>query len=83
VAVPQEEVSTLAGSDQEWTERQLVAPVDIPDIREICASAGISLRSMGRTYDEDPLIFKCAAAAGTLACSLHQRSDVLSNEDMK
>jgi len=83
VAVPQEEVSTLAGSDQEWTERQLVAPIVVPDIREICASAGISLRSMGRTYDEDPLIFKCAAAAGTLACSLHRRSDVRSNEDMK
>lgn len=83
VAVPSEETAYLAGNDQEWTERQLVAPIVVPDIREICASAGISLRSMGRSYDEDPLIFKCAAAAGTLACSLHRRSDVRSNEDMK
>jgi hypothetical protein len=83
VAVPRDAAGDLAGSDQDWTQRQLVAPVDIPDIREICSSAGITLRTMGRLYDEDPLIFQCAAAAGTLACSLHRRSDVRSNEDMK
>ncbi len=81
VAVPRGDAWHLAGRDQEWTERQLVAPVEIPDIRKICASAGIPLRSMGRSYDEDPLIFQCAAAAGTLASTLRHSSAMRSEKD--
>jgi len=81
VAVPRGDVWQLAGRDQEWTERQLVAPVEIPDIREICLSAGVNLRSMGRSYEDDPLIFQCAAAAGTLASTLHYSSAMRSEKD--
>ena len=81
VAVPRGDAWHLAGREQEWTERQLVAPVEIPDIRKICSSAGIPLRSMGRSYDEDPLIFQCAAAAGTLASTLRNSSAMRSEKD--
>jgi len=81
VAVPRGDAWHLAGRDQEWTERQLVAPVEIPDIRKICSSAGITLRSMGRSYDEDPLIFQCAAAAGTLASTLSNSLAMRSEKD--
>jgi hypothetical protein len=81
VAVPRMDVDHLAGRDQEWTERQLVAPVDTPDIREFCQAAGIALRTMGRSYEEDPLIFQCAAAAGTLASSLLHPASMRSDKE--
>ncbi len=81
VAVPRTDAWHLAGRDQEWTERQLVAPVDIPDIRKVCRTAGIALRTMGRSYEEDPLIFQCAAAAGTLASTLLHPAAMRSEKD--
>lgn len=38
-----------------------------------CQHAGITLRSMGRGYDSDPLFFQAAAAAGDYAASLVRR----------
>lgn len=45
-------------------ERHAVAHVEIPDVVALLADHGLHVTSMGRPAAEDPILFRCAAAAG-------------------
>lgn len=47
--------------------RHEVVTVDVDEPAELLGRFGLGVRSMGRTVDQDPLLFACAAAAGVLA----------------
>ena len=47
--------------------RHQVVPVDPPDAGKLLAAWGLQVRTMGRGPDDDPVFFRAAAAAGTLA----------------
>jgi hypothetical protein len=50
-------------------QRHEVVTVKTPDIVGLFAEAGLTVTSMGRPAAADPLLFDCAAAAGTLAAT--------------
>ena len=58
------------GADVTGLERHDVRRVEPPDVAGLLAAAGISVTTMGRGPDEDPLFFAAAAAAGHLAGTL-------------
>ena len=45
-------------------------PVDVPDFESAVRAQGLELRSMGRTYADDPAFFRFAAAAGAYAAGI-------------
>lgn len=54
-------------ADSGLFDRHEVMSVDPGDILGLLASHGLAITSMGRTAEEDPILFQCAAAAGRLA----------------
>ncbi len=51
-------------------DRHHVQVVEPPDVGALLAGAGLTVTTMGRGPDADPLFFAAAGAAGTLAASL-------------
>ncbi len=47
-----------------------VALDDVPDPAQLLVDAGLRVTTMGRDVAQDPLFFRCAAAAGALAADL-------------
>jgi hypothetical protein len=62
VAVP-----AMLPLDKRIAERHDVVRVDPLGIVELMADHGLEVASMGRTAADDPILFECGAAAGTVA----------------
>ncbi len=79
VALPELADQSLAALVRQQLEaagvsaRHQVVPVDPPDAGKLLAAWGLQVRTMGRGPDDDPVFFKAAAAAGTLAGRLAVR----------
>ncbi len=52
-----------------------VVAVAVPDVVQLFARHGLEVQSMGRPAEDDPVLFACGGAAGTLAAQQLERSN--------
>jgi hypothetical protein len=54
-----------------------VLTVEVPDVGLLLSRVGLTVTTMGRGPDDDPLFFATTAAAGALAVNVHRARDTL------
>jgi hypothetical protein len=59
--------------DDAIAARHDIAVVQPLGIVELMHAHGLHVESMGRAADDDPILFECAAAAGTVAAQTVER----------
>jgi len=69
--MPEQSGIILAQLQQDQITRHQLRTVDATPGITLCQEKGIPLRSMGRRYEDDPLFFQAAAAAGRVAAEYY------------